>query len=99
VLKLATLGAMQSLDIRDAGQVIEGARAELLVSWRDPLDGKWDIRGDLIATIAKGTLVYASDLDLAIAREFSRFETLFSGHASRWLAQFTLNRLAKRYVP
>jgi cytosine/adenosine deaminase-related metal-dependent hydrolase len=98
IFKFITLDAMRALNIVDAGRVAEGARAELMVCRRSPLEQGWDVRADLIATVAKGALVYARDLDREIRRELGRFEGLFADYASRWAAKFALNKLARNFV-
>jgi hypothetical protein len=43
-------------------------------------------------------MLLASDMDAAIERELSRFNTMFGDHVSRWLARFALNRSAKNFT-
>lgn len=96
--KLATEAAATALGIMDMGTVREGARAELLVSRADPRQSNWSVDRDLTATIARGALVTAKDLDQAIRTELARFEHRFAEYTSRLLAQLTMRRLAKNFV-
>ena len=98
IFKFITVDAMRTLKIENAGRVADGARAELMVCRRSPLDPSWDVRGDLIATVANGTLVYARDLDREIRGELGRFEGLFADYASHWAARFALNKLARNFI-
>lgn len=98
VWRAATADAMRALGITDGGQVTQGARADLLISRKDPLGDGWDVQADLVATVARGALIYARDLDGAITRELGRFQNLFAEHASRWMARFTMDRLARNFV-
>lgn len=96
--RLATATAAAALGLTKVGTVAEGGRAELIVSRTDPRQSSWSVQRDLVATIARGSLVTAADLDKAIRAELARFESKFSEFASRLLAQLNVNRLAKNFV-
>jgi hypothetical protein len=98
VFDLATRGAAQALGLTEVGVPRVGARAELLVSSRSPLDADWQPLRDIHAVVARGRLTRSADLDASIARELARFEGRFAGWCARWMASFAMNRLAKRFV-
>jgi cytosine/adenosine deaminase-related metal-dependent hydrolase len=98
VLDMATARAARALGLMDVGTVREGARAELLVSRRDPGDAAWSVREELSAVVANGRLVDTGDLDVAIEGELGRFQGLWARHAARLLARFTMHRLARNFV-
>jgi cytosine/adenosine deaminase-related metal-dependent hydrolase len=95
---MATATAASALGLPNVGTVAEGNRADLIVSRTDPRESTWSVQRDLIATIARGALVSAEDLDKAIRKELARFENKFSDYASRMLAQLTMHRLARNFV-
>ena len=96
--RMATATAASVLGLTNVGTVAKGARAELIVSRTDPRESIWSVRRDLIATIARGALVTAEDLDKAIRKELARFENRFSEYASRLLAQLSMHQLARKFV-
>ena len=69
-----------------------------MVSRTDPRQSGWSVERDLTATIARGVLMTAPDLDQAIRTELARFENRFGEYTSRLLARLTMNRLAKNFV-
>jgi len=93
----ASRGAAETLGLSDSGKIEISARADLLTSPASPLEPGWR-PSQASSVVAGGKLVLAQDLDAAIARELARFEGVFGYHVSRWLAQFTLNRIAKNFV-
>jgi hypothetical protein len=96
--RLATATAATVLGLTDIGTPAEGARAELIVSRTDPRKSSWSVQRDLTATIARGTLVTAADLDRAIRTELARFENKFGEFTSRLLAQLNMIQLARSFV-
>jgi hypothetical protein len=96
--RLATATAATVLGLTKVGTVTEGGRAELIVSRTDPRQSSWWVQRDLTATIARGALVTAADLDKAIRTELARFESKFSEFASRLLAQLSMHQLARNFV-
>jgi cytosine/adenosine deaminase-related metal-dependent hydrolase len=96
--RLATATAATVLGLAKAGKVAEGGRAEIIVSRTDPRQSSWSVQRDLLATIARGALVTAEDLDKAIRKELARFEGKFSEFTSRLLAQLNMHQLAKNFV-
>lgn len=96
VWRMATRDAAGILGLADCGVVEPGARADFIVSTRDPRSGIE--RGNIVAVAARGALAMADDLDAEIARENSRFEGAVAGHVSRWLARFALNKLARNFT-
>jgi Amidohydrolase family len=96
--RLATATAATALGLTKVGTPAEGARAELIVSRTDPRKSSWSIQRDLTATVARGTLVTAADLDRAIRTELARFENKFSEFTSRLLAQLNMHQLARNFV-
>jgi adenine deaminase len=97
-LRFATATAATALGLTKVGTVAEGGRAELMVSRTDPRQSSWSVKGDLTATIARGTLVAAGNLDRAIRAELARFEHKFSQFTSRLLAQLSMHQLARNFV-
>jgi cytosine/adenosine deaminase-related metal-dependent hydrolase len=95
----ATANDARALGLADAGDVKAGYRAELLVSRRDPYESGWSAQRDILAVAARGTLVYASELDAAIARELARFKSTMARHVTNWLGKATLDRVARTFVP
>lgn len=93
----ASRDAARVLGVEGTGRLAEGQSADLLVSPTSPLADGWSPNG-ISATICAGACLMAADLDIAIERELARFDGLFADHLSRWLAQFALNRTAKRFV-
>jgi cytosine/adenosine deaminase-related metal-dependent hydrolase len=93
----ASRGAAETLGLGDSGKIEMGARADLLTSPASPLEPGWRPL-QVSSVVAGGKLVLTQDLDAAISSELARFEGVFSRHVSRWLAQFTLNRIAKNFV-
>ena len=96
--RMATATAATALGLTKVGTVVEGGRPELIVSRTDPRQSSWSVQRDLVATIARGTLVTAADLDNAIRKELARFENKFSEFTSRLLAQLNMHQLAKNFV-
>jgi imidazolonepropionase-like amidohydrolase len=96
--RMATAIAAAALGLTKVGTVVEGGRAELIVSRSDPRQSSWSVHRDLIATIARGALVTAADLDNAIRKELARFENKFGEFTSRLLAQLNMYQLAKNFV-
>jgi len=96
--RMATATAATALGLTKVGTVAEGGRAELIVSRTDPRQSSWTVQRDLVATIARGALVTAADLDQAIRKELARFENKFSEFTSRLLAQLNMHQLAKNFV-
>jgi Amidohydrolase family len=96
--RLATQTAAQVLGLTNVGTVIEGGRAELIVSRTDPRESSWSVQRDLVATIARGALVTATDLDTAIRAELGRFESKFGELMSRLLARLSVYQFAKNFV-
>lgn len=96
--RLATATAATVLGLAKAGTIAEGGRAELIVSRTDPRQSSWSVQRDLVATIARGALVTAADLDKSIRKELGRFENRFSEFTSRLLAQLNMRQLAKNFV-
>jgi cytosine/adenosine deaminase-related metal-dependent hydrolase len=96
--RMATATAASALGLAGVGTVAEGARAELLVSRMDPRQSRWSVQRDLTATIARGALVTADDLDKAIHRELARFENKFTEYTSRLLARVSVHQLARNFV-
>jgi hypothetical protein len=96
--RLATATAATALGLTNVGTVAEGGRAELIVSRTDPRQSSWSVQRDLVATVARGALVTAADLDKAIRAELARFVSKFGEFASRLLAQLNVNRFAKNFV-
>jgi hypothetical protein len=96
--RLATVTAAAALGLTNVGTVAEGGRAELIVSRTDPRQSSWSVSRDLTATITRGALVTAADLDTAIRTELARFEHKFSEFASRLLAQLNMHQLAKNFA-
>jgi hypothetical protein len=93
----ASRGAAETLGLGDSGKIEIGARADLLTSPASPLEPGWHPL-QASSVVAGGKLVLTKDLDAAIASELARFEGVFGRYVSRWLAQFTLNRIAKNFV-
>jgi Amidohydrolase family len=96
--RLATATAATVLGLTKVGTPAEGSRAELIVSRTDPRQTSWSVQRDLTATIARGTLVTATDLDRAIRTELARFENKFSEFTSRLLAQLNMRQFARNFV-
>ncbi|MFR9768326.1 amidohydrolase family protein [Nocardia sp. SC052] len=96
--RLATATAASALGLTDIGTVDRGARAELVVTRSDPRHSSWSVSRDLTATVAKGTLITAADLDVAIGKELARFEGAFGEFTTRLLARLTMRRLARNFV-
>jgi hypothetical protein len=96
--RMATATAASVLGLTKVGTVAERARAELIVSRTDPRESIWSDQRDLTATIARGALVTAEDLDKAIRMELARFENKFSEFTSRLLARLSMHQLAKNFV-
>jgi imidazolonepropionase-like amidohydrolase len=96
--RLATATAATVLGLKKAGTIAEGARAELIVSRTDPRQSSWSVQRDLVATIARGALVSAADLDKAIRMELARFENKFSEFATRLLAKLNMRQVARNFV-
>ena len=96
--RMATATAASVLGLPTVGTVAKGARAELIVSRTDPRQSSWSVQRDLVATIARGALVTAADLDNAIRKELARFENRFSEFTSRLLARLNMHQLAKNLV-
>jgi hypothetical protein len=96
--RMATATAASVLGLTKVGTVAEGHRAELIVSRTDPRQSSWSVKRDLTATIARGALITAEDLDKSIRTELARFENTFSEFASRLLAQLSMHQLAKNFV-
>jgi hypothetical protein len=96
--RMATATAATALGLTKVGTVVEGGRAELIVSRTDPRQSNWSVQRDLVATIARGALVTAADLDNAIRKELARFENKFGEFTSRLLAQLNVRQLAKNFV-
>ena len=98
VWKLASLDAAGVLGVEDSGSIEPGMPADVLASSTSPFEPAWTPQR-ISAVVAGGNLMRASDLDSAIHREVGRFKGAVSRLTSRWLAQFAVARLAKRYVP
>jgi hypothetical protein len=98
VWKLASLEAATALGVEDSGSIEEGKRADILASATSPLEREWSARA-LSAVSAGGHLMLVKNLDAAIEAELARFKGAIGRLTSRWLAQFALARLARRYVP
>lgn len=98
VLDIASRRAAGVLSVTDGGEVREGWRADLLVSSQDPGSADWTPERHLDAVVTRGRLVTTADLDAAIARELGRFEGAVMSHATRWVARFTMHRLARAFV-
>jgi len=96
--RMATATAASVLGLTKVGTVTERARADLIVSRTDPRESTWSVQRDLIATIARGALVTAEDLDKAIRMELARFENKFSEFTSRLLARLSMHQLSKNFV-
>jgi hypothetical protein len=95
--QIASSGAAKVLGIVDAERIVEGARADLVVSPRSPFEADWQPY-EISATIIQGECVLADDLDGGITRELARFEGMVASHVTRWLARFALDRTAKHFV-
>jgi hypothetical protein len=93
----ASRGAAKTLGLSDAGKIESGARADLLTSPVSPLEPGWRPL-QASSVVVGGKLVLSQDLDAAIASELARFEGVFARYVARWLAQFTLNRIAKNFI-
>ena len=98
VWKLASHDAARTLGVEDSGSVKPGMRADVLASRTSPLEASWTAQ-QISAVVAGGKLMRTSDLDASIERELGRFKGTVSRLTSRWLAQFAVARLARRYVP
>ena len=98
VWKLASLNAAHTLGVEDSGSIKPRMRADLLASRISPFEAPWTAQ-QISAVVAGGKLMRASDLDASIERELGRFKGTVSRLTSRWLAQFAVARLARRYVP
>ena len=98
VWKLASVDAARALGVDDSGSMKPGIRADILVSRTSPFEAAWTPQ-QISAVVAGGNLMRASDLDASIDKELGRFKGAVSRLTSRWLAQFAVSRLAKRYVP
>jgi hypothetical protein len=96
--RLATATAATVLGLTNVGTIAEGGRAEVIVSRTDPRQSSWSVQRDLVATVARGALVTAADLDNAIRAELARFESKFSDFATRLLAKLSMHQLAKNFV-
>jgi adenine deaminase len=96
--RLATATAATVLGLKKVGTIAAGGRAELIVSRTDPRQSRWSVQRDLVATIARGVLVTAADLDKAIRAELARFENKFSEFATRLLAQLNMRHVARNFV-
>jgi Amidohydrolase family len=96
--RLATATAATALGLTNVGTIAEGGRAEFIVSRADPRQSSWSVQRDLVATVARGALVTAADLDKAIRKELARFENKFSEFTSRVLAQLNMHQLAKNFA-
>lgn len=94
----ATANATAVLGLTKVGTIAEGGRAELIASRTDPRQSGWSVERDLVATIARGVLVTAADVDEAIRAELGRFENKFSEFATRLLAQLNMRQVAKKFV-
>jgi len=97
-VRLSTEHAAAQLGLDDAGHVASGQRAELLVSDRSPHAADWSPDTSLVAVAARGKLAMTADLDREIASELGRFESVFAGYTSRWLAKFAMKKAASRFV-
>ena len=98
VWKLASLNAAHTLGVEDSGSIKPGMRADVLASRISPFGAPWTAQ-QISAVVAGGKLMRTSDLDASIERELGRFKGTVSRLTSRWLAQFAVARLARRYVP
>jgi hypothetical protein len=98
VWKLASLDAAHALGVEDTGSIKPGMRADVLANRISPLEAPWTPQ-QISAVVAGGRLMRASDLDASIERELGRFKGAVNSLTSRWLAQFAVARLARRYVP
>jgi hypothetical protein len=98
VWKLASLEAARALGVDNSGSIEPGMRADVLTSKTSPLEATWSPQ-QMSAVVAGGNLMRASDLDASIDKELGRFKGTVSRLTSRWLAQFAVARLARRYVP
>ncbi len=96
--RLATATAATALGLTTVGTVAEGGRAELIASRTDPRQSGWSVQRDLVATIARGVLMTAADLDEAIHAELGRFENKFSEFTTRLLARLNMRQVAKNFV-
>jgi hypothetical protein len=96
--KFASLDAARALGVEDSGALREGMRADLLVSAVSPLESGWSTER-MSAVVARGNLMLAKDLDLAIERQRARFAGAVNRLTARWLAMFSIARFAKRTVP
>jgi len=94
----ATATAATVLGLKKVGTIAEGGRAELTVSRTDPRQSSWSVQRELVATIARGALVTAADLDKAIRAELGRFENEFSEFATRLLAKLNMRQVARNFV-
>jgi hypothetical protein len=97
-LKLASATSAAALGLTDVGTIQPGARAELIVSRTDPRHPSWSVTRDLTATVARGALVTAADLDRVIRAELARFEGAFAEFTSRILARLNMHQLARNFV-
>jgi Amidohydrolase family len=98
VWKLASLDAARALGLDNSGKFEPGMRADVVISRTSPLEAAWTPK-QISAVVAGGNLMRASDLDASIDKELGRFKGAVSRLTSRWLAQFAIARLARRYVP
>jgi cytosine/adenosine deaminase-related metal-dependent hydrolase len=98
VWKLASLDAACVLGVANSGKVEPKMRADVLTTRSSPFEAAWTPQ-QISAVVAGGHLIRARDLDASIDRELGRFNAVVSRLTSRWLAQFAVARLARRYVP
>jgi imidazolonepropionase-like amidohydrolase len=98
VWKLASLDAARALGVDKSGSIQPAMRADVLTSKISPFEATWTPQ-QISAVVAGGNLTRASDLDASIDKELKRFKGAVSRLTSRWLAQFAVARLARRYVP
>jgi hypothetical protein len=96
--RLATKSAATVLGLTKVGTIAEGTRAELMASRTDPRQSSWSVERDLKATIVRGVLVTAEDLDKAIRLELARFENKFSEFATRLLARLNVHQFARNFA-
>jgi cytosine/adenosine deaminase-related metal-dependent hydrolase len=98
VWKLASLDAARVLGVDNSGKVEPGMRADVLTTCTSPFGAAWTPQ-QISAVVAGGHLIRARDLDASIDKELGRFNGAVSRWTSRWLAQFAIARLARRYIP
>jgi hypothetical protein len=71
---------------------------QIAPSETSPFEAAWTSK-QISAVVAGGNLMLSKNLDSSIDKELGRFRGAISRLTSRWLTQFTVARLARRYVP